>query len=390
MSGRPRLGIVTTELDRPSEVWILRQARGLRRFEPVLFGWRRDGEALGGGAAAEFETHLFGGDPRPPATTWRRALGRLGRPEALRPGSRARAALRETLLGAGLDGVLCHFAWNYIPLMEAVGDALPVVLHVHGRDASAYLAWPGNRGALRRHLNRAAHLVAVGRHQLEALAPLGLPAGRSVIPCGTPLAGLVEPPVPERCPGAPLRIVNVGRLSPEKGVLETLAAAERLAREGQEIALTYIGDGALRAEIAARSAAGPLAGRVRLAGWLAPEAVAEALGEAHVFTLHSRPAGGWVEGFGVAITEAGARGLPIVASRLGGIPDQVFEGENGFLFAPDDVAGQAAALARLAADEALRRRMGARARAVARRFDTALMVAELEAVLAAAIPRRPG
>ncbi len=376
MSGRPRIGVVTTEIGRPSEVWILRQCRGFRAVEPVLVGWRM----ADGAVAPEFETHLLDGDPAPPRTLWRRALGRAGLVQAALPGRAERARLRARLLGLGLEGVLCHFTWNALPVMAAVGDALPVVLHVHGRDASAFLARAAPRRALARALPRAAHVVAVGRHQVAALAPLGLGA-HSVIPCGTPLAGFAEGPVPERAAGAPFRVISVGRLSAEKGMAETVAAVAALRAQGVAAELTLVGDGELGPALAAR---GPW---VRRLGWRAPAEVAEALRGSHAFTLHSRPVGGWVEGFGVAITEAGAVGLPLVVSRLGGIPDQVTEGENGLLFPPGDVTAQTAALARLAGDEPLRRAMGARAREVAAGFDTARMTAKLEGVLLSALGR---
>ena len=95
--------------------------------------------------------------------------------------------------------------------------------------------------------------------------------------------------------------------------------------------------------------------------------------------------GGWVEGFGVTLTEAGAAGLPLLASASGGLVDQIEEGVNGFLFREGDVAAQAALMRRLAADPAERARLGEGARRLAARFDTARMAAELEAEILAVI-----
>src|SRR5207245_5777728 len=76
-----------------------------------------------------------------------------------------------------------------------------------------------------------------------------------------------------------------------------------------------------------------------------------------VFALPSRE-----EAFGIAALEAMAAGRPVVATRVGGLPELIEDGLTGLLVPPDDPAALAAALARLAADPALRARMGQAAR----------------------------
>lgn len=76
------------------------------------------------------------------------------------------------------------------------------------------------------------------------------------------------------------------------------------------------------------------------------------------------------ESFGVAVAEASAAGLPVVASNVGGLPEVVVDGETGFLVQSGDAEALAGCLDRLLADEALRDRMGAAGREfVARHFD---------------------
>jgi glycosyltransferase involved in cell wall biosynthesis len=69
------------------------------------------------------------------------------------------------------------------------------------------------------------------------------------------------------------------------------------------------------------------------------------------------------EGYGVSARQAQAFGRPVVASRVGGLVEAVVDGETGLLVAPGDITGLRAALERLLGDAALRRRMGAAARA---------------------------
>jgi glycosyltransferase involved in cell wall biosynthesis len=72
---------------------------------------------------------------------------------------------------------------------------------------------------------------------------------------------------------------------------------------------------------------------------------------------------GQVEGWGVALAEAAASGLPVVATRSGGIPDQVVDGVTGLLVDEHDVEGLARAMEELAEDPELRQRMGVAGRA---------------------------
>ncbi|HKK23745.1 MAG TPA: glycosyltransferase family 4 protein, partial [Pseudohaliea sp.] len=234
------------------------------------------------------------------------------------------------------------------------------------------------RAALRRTLPELAGLVTVGRFQLDNLAPCGLPARRAAIPCGAPTALFAARPLPERAEGAPIRFLSVGRMSAEKGLFESLAAFEAVARDHPAAELVFVGDGPQRAALEAAAARSSAGDRVSFLGWRPAEEVAEIMAGCHVLLQHALEAGGSMEGFGVTLTEGGAAGLALVASRLGGIPDQVESGRNGLLFAPGDVHAQAEAMLALACDEASRRRMGAAARETAAGFDSDLMAAKVE------------
>lgn len=381
---KKRVGIIVPELGIPSEVWILRQCLEFERIEPVLLHWT----ARQGGAEPppDLERIQFKSDFEPRRTLWRRIRRRLGSPSAIWADAAQVADVSRTIAAANLDAVLCHFAWTGLRISKALdGGGPPVVWQVHGRDVSAQMRDKAYRLAMAALLPQLRHLVAIGRFQLDLLRPYGLSERCSVIPCGAPLSLFASRPLPLRAEGEPLRFVSVGRISAEKGVLETLQAFERAAERHPDIELDYVGDGPLTDELKRAIAASPVADRVRMRGLLPPKQVAEVLSAGHVYLQHSREVGGWIEGFGVTLTEAGAAGLPLIASRLGGIVDQVRPGENGFLFEPGDVAEQAAHMALLAGHEDLRRRMGAAARRVAETFDSRLMTRKLEDVLLDAI-----
>lgn len=386
-SGRvPRIGVVLTNLGTPSEIWAMRQLRAFRRIEPVLFAWTA--QEGGSWLPGEYETHLFDVPFARPTTLPLRLGRRLGLPGLVLPPREWARSVGATLEAAQLDGVFCHFAWtaNYIVRALDYAGGLPVAAQVHGRDVSHALASPAYRAALKRTLPRLAFTAAVASDQVERLRPLGL-GPHALIPCGAPVAEFAARALPERAEGARMRFVSVCRISHEKGVLETLTAFEQIAAE-MDAEWICIGDGPLVDDLAARAAAGPAAGRVHLPGWLSAEAVAAELSQAHAFVQHSRPYRGWHEGFSVAMTEAGAAGLPLIASRLGGNPDLIEDGANGLLFDVDDVVGQAQAMRALGQDEGLRRRMGAQARAVSVRLDSGQMAARLEDAMLDAFARQ--
>lgn len=374
-----RLAVVTTEIGTRSEVWMMRQMESFTGFRSTLFGWSRadDGVLPPPGV----ETRLFEhGDPRTRSLIGR-VRRRAGLPSAYLPDAAVRTHIRREVETIAPDAVLCHFGWNGLVVAPSLPPDLPLVLHVHGRDASLMLQEPGYRAALAAIMPRIQHLIAVGNFQLERLQQICPLPRSSVIPCGAPTGLFATRPLPKRAAGEPIRFVSVGRLSAEKGVLQSLAAFEQLHALHPLSHLAIVGEGPLAPELDTALARSPARAAVDRMGYRAPDALAEILAGAHVLLQHSREVAGWVEGFGVTLTEGGAAGLPLLASRSGGIPEQVFDGENGFLFAVDDIAAQAAAMYRLATDEALRRRMGSAARRVAQGFDTARQAGKLQDIL---------
>jgi glycosyltransferase involved in cell wall biosynthesis len=156
-------------------------------------------------------------------------------------------------------------------------------------------------------------------------------------------------------------IVSVGRLHEPKDFV-TLARALRALPEGGWRA-EIVGDGPDRPAVEAELRAGGLTGTVELAGERTD--VPERLANADVFVLSSRS-----ECMPISVLEAMAAGLPVVASAVGGLPEMVVDGETGYLVPSGDDRAMGDALARLAADPDLRRRLGAAGRRrVEERFD---------------------
>jgi glycosyltransferase involved in cell wall biosynthesis len=174
--------------------------------------------------------------------------------------------------------------------------------------------------------------------------------------------------------GTPLRLLFVGRLVPEKGVLVLLWALAALRERGVDVTAVLVGDGPYRDELEREARRLGVAGRLTFTGALTGAAIAPQYRDADVFCLPS-----FAEGLPVVLMEAMANELPVVTSRLAGIAELVDHDENGLLVAParDDVIGQA--LERLAADPALRARWGRAGRErVLRDFDVGRSAAQLQ------------
>lgn len=154
------------------------------------------------------------------------------------------------------------------------------------------------------------------------------------------------------------RLVCVARLSAEKGHTLLLEAARRLAEQGVEFELVLAGDGELRSEIEALITQYALTNKVRITGWLSGPQVRDAILAARALVLPS-----FAEGLPVVIMEAMALRRPAIATSVGGIPELVQPGENGWLVPAGDAEALAGAMLRcLNTPPDTLRRMGEAAR----------------------------
>ena len=238
-------------------------------------------------------------------------------------GSFARAARR-----AAHDADLVHAHW--LPSgAVALTTRKPFVVQLWGTDVELARRAPW---LARRVLERARLTICASNALADSARELGAKAVR-VIPSAVEL--------PERVgePADPPEVLFVGRLSPEKGILDLVQAADG-------IPLTVAGDGPLRDRVP-----GAL-------GFVQHTELPPLYERAAVVAVPSHR-----EGFGVACAEAMAHARPVVASAVGGLLDLVVDGETGVLVPPRDVPALREALERLLADPDLCRRLGQAGRA---------------------------
>ena len=244
-------------------------------------------------------------------------------------------------------------------------NRLPVLRLDPARRVAAAVCW--NSHALRR-LSPAPPSVDV------ALERIVHPATRQ----GEAFVGL------PRHPATVPTIVYIGRIEPHKGVDVAYRALALLRdRHGLEARLVVAGSGdaRYRAELRELARDPALAGAVEERGKLDTEALVNVLAEAHVVVVPSV----WEEPAGLVCVEAALARVPVVASRVGGIPELLRDGDEALLFTPGDVEACAAALAQTLAEPEQTARRVDRAFAAAQRFRLPAYLERMDDFLADAL-----
>jgi glycosyltransferase involved in cell wall biosynthesis len=353
----PCVALLRHQLFLPSEIFISEQARALRKFAPLLVG------------------RVLAGEPRDGLRYYVPDAGRLAQlryvlgrdPEIF---MHALAERRPVLIHA-------HFGVEAVYAME-LADRLdvPLVTTFHGFDATmrarellasrkpSWIQYLAKRAQLAR---RGALFIGVSRFIVERLVRLGFPAERTRLH----YIGVDPATFARRAPAAEPVVLHVARLVEKKGTRYLLDAFARIAGKHPDARLVVIGAGPLRAQLARRAAELKISARVSWLGAAAHAEVRAWLERAAVLCLPScTAANGDAEGLGQALLEAAASGVPVVATRHGGIPEAVEDGRTGYLVAERDADGLAAALDALLGSESLRSAFGDSARRFAReRFD---------------------
>lgn len=224
---------------------------------------------------------------------------------------------------------------------------------------------------------RTAAVVGVAAEERDAAVRDGLvPASRArvVLNGVDPEIGAAPRAELKRARGEGPLFGLVAGLRDQKGLPTLLEALELLGARGKAVRFAIVGDGPLAEEVAERVASGPLAETTTVlpfGGRVEPN-----LAALDVFVLPS-----YWEGLPIAVLEAMALGLPVIASAVGGTPEAVEAGVTGLLVPPSDPAALAAAIEELAGDPSRRTRMGAAGRErVAERFRIDRMVDEVLAL----------
>jgi colanic acid/amylovoran biosynthesis glycosyltransferase len=366
----PEIAVFRHNLFRISEPFITQQAGQLRRYRPLYVGRLRYGDAPAG--AASLALSDLGGPL---------SLARIGWQMLTRnptPYLRLLKDRRPALIHAhfGVEGVYA------LPIARRLD--VPLVTTFHGFDATlstaALMTSPAwaNYPLFRHRLARQGDLFLCASGFIrERVLAMGFPAARSHVHYIGVDGRAIRPRDPAE---ETATILHVARLVEVKGAEYLIRAFAQVAARSPNVELVMIGDGPLKASLQGLAKSLGVAERVRFLGALPHDQVLAWMRKAAMLVLPSvRTGTGRVEGLGMVLLEAAATGVPVIGSRIGGIPEGIADGETGFLVPEKDPGALARRIGDLLDDPALRLAMGAKARAFAlERFDIARQTELLE------------
>ena len=324
-------------------------------------------------------------------------------------------AFADRMRALGVGHVHAHWATYPTTVAVAVSEltGLPFSFTAHAWDVSLIRTFLQEKTRLARFV-----LTCTAENQAALKALLPAPEQRKVHLNyhGVTLERFGQ--VTHRAQGRSPVIVTCGALFERKGLADLVRALGRLRRRGQPFDCVVIGDGPQRRQLEALVLSEGVHDAVTFTGALPQDKVIGHYAQSDLFVLPcvarslrlfdseaelSKSLEIWFEGRGRIIkdgipnvlVEAMAMGLPVVSTRIAGIPELIREGQNGLLVDPNDPDGLADAIGRLLLDPALRERLGTTAAAdVRNRFDRARSVEALADIflsaLAAAPPPRSG
>lgn len=299
-------------------------------------------------------------------------------------------ALARVAQHAHLDVLHMHYAVPHavsaflaVQLLRATGQPVPaLVTTLHGTDVTQVGTDPALRPITSLALSACAALTTpsaflrdAARQNLDVSPHVPIEVIPNAVDA-THFAPLASAPT-----SLPFRLVHGSNFRPLKRIDDLIQMMAAL-RPQFPVELVLMGDGPEKPRLVQQVSDLGLTEAVQFVGMV--DDPRDLLRTASLFLLPSS-----TEGFGLAALEAQSCGVPVVASRVGGIPEVVVEGETGLLFPPGDVTALTACVQRLLLDPALRQRLAhaARARAVAH-FSVERIVRAYLAVYTACLDRR--
>ena len=359
---------------KPEMLHVYRQITALRAFRPVVFCQKRENEAQ-----LPFDPVIV--VPKPRTHQLRRLVQKqlLDQPITIYRSEARRllAKLREVNTRV-LHVYFGHIGVHLLPLLEICD--LPLVVSFHGADAQVDLHKPAHRQRTARMFDLATLLLARSQSIAERLIAAGADRAKIRIHrTGIPLGEIAFTSRIAPADGA-WRCVQACRLIAKKGLATSLRAFEDFTHAFPHATFAIAGEGPLGDELRATASALGIADRVHFTGFLSQNELHALYAESHFF-LHPSELGpdGDQEGVPNSMLEAMASGLPVLATRHGGIPEAVEDGVSGCLVAERDHAALGQAMIELAGDPSRYAAMsGAAAAGVRAKFAVAPQARALE------------
>ncbi len=262
--------------------------------------------------------------------------------------------------------VHAHFAWLSAAAAMVVSQLLNMPLTVTAHACDIYSPENDLLCLIAGASDRLVTISDYNKRVIVELCPRVAEERVEVIHCGIDLGRFQTTSIPAE--DATLRILSIGSLVEKKGHEYLIRACRRLKDRGLDFHCTIVGRGGRRAALEQLIADLGMEDVITLAGARDQAWVYEALRQSHLFALACVVAeNGDRDGIPVAMMEALATGVPVVSTRVSGIPELVRHRETGWLVEEEDVEGLAAALIHLAENSELRRRLAVNGRSLVER-----------------------
>lgn len=261
-------------------------------------------------------------------------------------------------------------------ILAKEGIHIPIVTTLHGTDITIVGQDPSFAPVVNYSINESDGVTAVSDYLRQETMQADISTDIEVIPNFIDTERFKRLPREHFkqaiCPNGEKLLVHVSNFRPVKRATEVVDVFHNLQQQGHGLKLLLVGDGPDRVSAEHRARELGVFDDIRFLGKQEP--VEEILSIADIFLM---PSGS--ETFGLAALEAMACGVPVIASRIGGLPELVLHGETGFLCELGDIDGYTNTANQLLTDEALHKRMAdaSRRRAV-EEFDTGIIVPQYE------------
>lgn len=253
--------------------------------------------------------------------------------------------------------VLAEYGTNAVGMMRPCALAkVPLIAHFRGFDAYSNNTLNAAGKQYKELFKMVSAVIAVSQAMVNKLIYLGAdPEKVHCIPSGVDI-NLFKTTDPSQTPPV---FISVGRFVEKKAPDLTLFAFRKVFDVIPDARLIMIGDGPLWGVCQRLAKSLDIENHVSFLGVCSHEEVAEQMHNMRAFVQHSITAlSGDIEGTPNSLKEAHASGLPVVSTRIGGIPEIVLEGQTGFLVDEGDIDGMAQAMIKLGKDPNLAMKMG--------------------------------
>jgi glycosyltransferase involved in cell wall biosynthesis len=258
----------------------------------------------------------------------------------------------EAALAFKPDLIHAHYATGFAVWLKRA-KFRPSVLSVWGADVIDFPTSWFRKQVIRNYLTWPTHVTATSqflKKRTLGLAP-GIEDRLTVIPFGVNVPATMEPPAERE----KVRLCFIKALLPKYGPEVLIDAMAILVERGCNVELSMAGAGELIDQLQKQVAAHKITRQVDLVGFISQEKMPDFLRDHDIMVMPSVLDS---ESFGVAVLEAAAAGRPSVASRVGGVPEVIVDGETGLLVKPGSARALADAIEKLVYNAELRIKMG--------------------------------